>query len=631
MKIVLNRPIVDIFICLMWSLILLPIALTDIQRTIRIILGLPFLLFIPGYLLSFVLFPFRKTKTGIDTIERIAFSFALSLAIVPIIGLGLNYTPAGLQLEPILISLLAFIIGFGVIALYRWHLTPPQERVITTLNISPPKLGKNLDTVLTILLAASIIIAPASLTYVILTPRTEETFTEFYLLRPNGTAGSYQRDLVIGENTSVIIGIANHEHKTINYTIEIWLLDQSIVFNETTFEDETVYNHLWYMHKMNVALDHTQANIEEPWKPQWEYNFTFNITSKGEFKLLFLLFTTPTENYSFEEDYKNIVDQKINGSYRATNLWLDVSNLPKIYDVSTTPSSTLQGGFVNISCKVFDADGVDEVYLRIRDPDNNLHFILIINNNTGYLYYCNRTYAVAGEYSYLIWANDTTNNISTYPGQFYIADIPEISDVWASPTSALKGRFVNISCMVYDADGVGEVFLNITYPDGIVQNFSIIDNKTVNIIDNKTYYMYYCNKRYMTIGEYSYFIWVNDTRGNTNLSDVKQFSVTKQLPVNDFPDISNVLATPLSTSPGGFVNISCVVYDSDGVDEVYLNIRDPDNATQNFSITGNNTGLIYYCNRAYSNVGDYSFFIWANDTTGNASMSDVKQFSVTFA
>ncbi len=508
----------------MWSLILLPMALTDIQGAIRIILGLPFLLFIPGYLLSFVLFPFRKTKTTIDNIERLALSFALSLAIVPIIGLGLNYTPEGLQLEPILISLLVFIIGFGVIALYRWHLTPPQERVITTLNIYPPKLGKNLDTVLTILLVASIIIAPVSLTYVILTPRTEETFTEFYILSPDSTAEGYQRDLVIGENTSVIIGIANHEHKTINYTIEIWLLDLSIVYNETTFEDEIAYNHLWYMAKMNAVLDHTPANIDKLWEPQWEHNFTFNITRKGDFKLLFLLFTTPTENYSFEENYKNITDQKINGSYRATNLWLYVSNLPKLYDVSIIPSSTLQGGFVNISCKVFDADGVGEVSLRIRDPDNHLEIINITKNKTGYLYYCNKTFTVAGRYEYHIWAYDTTNNLSKYTDHFYIADIPKILDIWASPTLAHKGRFVNISCMVYDADGVGEVFLNITYPDDIAQNFSIIDNRTGYLYN----YTYSSNKRYLVEGIYSYYVWVNDTRGNTNLSDVKQFSVVYQ-------------------------------------------------------------------------------------------------------
>ena len=48
MEIVLKRPMTDIFICLIWSIILLPLALIDIGGNIRIIIGLPFLLFIPG-------------------------------------------------------------------------------------------------------------------------------------------------------------------------------------------------------------------------------------------------------------------------------------------------------------------------------------------------------------------------------------------------------------------------------------------------------------------------------------------------------------------------------------------------------------------------------------------------------
>ena len=99
-----NYPI-DIIICMIWSLILLPIALLDIEGAIRIILGLPFILFIPGYILVFSLFPEKKTDHGIDIIERIALSLGLSLAVVPLIGLGLNYTIWGIRLEPILFSL----------------------------------------------------------------------------------------------------------------------------------------------------------------------------------------------------------------------------------------------------------------------------------------------------------------------------------------------------------------------------------------------------------------------------------------------------------------------------------------------------------------------------------------------
>ena len=53
------------------------------DTTVRTLLGLPFLLFIPGYVLIFALFPAKKTDRGIDVIERIALSFGLSIADCP--------------------------------------------------------------------------------------------------------------------------------------------------------------------------------------------------------------------------------------------------------------------------------------------------------------------------------------------------------------------------------------------------------------------------------------------------------------------------------------------------------------------------------------------------------------------
>jgi uncharacterized membrane protein len=615
MNLTLKRPIMDILLCLLWSLILLPIALTDLEGPIRIILGLPFLLFIPGYLLIFALFPLRKTSKDIDTIERIALGFALSLAIIPIIGLGLNYTPWGLQLVPILLSLIVFIFGVGAIALYRWYRVPHQERLITTLTISLPKLKKNLDTVITIILILTIIFAPASLIYVMLTPKTDKPFTEFYILNQEGIAGDYQRNLAIGEDTNVIIGIKNHEHKTMEYTIEIWLLNQTIVHDIFTDKKEIIYDHLWYINKINIVLDHTSADIEELWEPQWEHNLSFNITKKGNFKLLFLLFDKSTEEYTVNKDYKNIVDEKINGAYSTTNMWLSVSNLPKIYDVLTTPQSTVEKGFVNISCKIFDADGIDEVFLNILGPKDINEYFSITANNTGVIYYCNRTYTVAGEYRYFIWANDTTNNFSRYTDQFYITDIPMISNIWTSPPSTQQNGFLNISCFVYDFDGIKEISLNITNPDGKIENFSIINNKT-------GLYIYYSNQIYNTIGIYNYYIWVNDTVGNTNTSDVKQFSVSS------LPWIYDIYVSPTSIIQNESVNISCKVFDSDGVDKVFLNINYPDNTTKNFSIVDNYTGSNYYYNSTYKMIGEYSYFIWTTDIFGNINMSDIKKFSV---
>ncbi|MBE3093547.1 MAG: DUF1616 domain-containing protein [Actinobacteria bacterium] len=323
MKISFKTYPIDIILCILWGILLLPIALLSMNSILRILFGLPFLLFIPGYVLLSALFPTKKNTKGIDGMERIALSFALSLSIVPILGLILNYTPWGIRLETILLSLFFFIIIVSVIALYRWKTTDPEKRFILTFELSLPEKKNRLDTALIIILGISILIAFATIIYVITTPKNGEPFTEFYLLGPTGKATGYPSNLTIGENASVIIGLANHEYKTINYSIEIWLINQTTDYNESTHTNETNYTHMWFMDKITLDLNHTTAN-EKEWKMQWEYNYTFQIKRKGNYKLTFLLFTTPTEEYIHYEDYKSIAKQKIATAYERTYLKLNI-------------------------------------------------------------------------------------------------------------------------------------------------------------------------------------------------------------------------------------------------------------------------------------------------------------------
>jgi uncharacterized membrane protein len=300
-------------------------ALLNREGALRVVFGLLFILFIPGYVLVFALFPMKKTDHGIDIIERIALSFCVSIAIVPLIGLALNYTSWGIQLDTILISIFIFITGVGAFAICRWIKTPLEERFTITFNISLPKSKEKYDKLLNIILVLFIIIAVAFLVYAIVMPKTGEKFTDFYLLDSKGIAMNYPTTLTVGENTSVILGIVNHEYQTINYTIEVWLTDQTIVFNETTQENKSAYNHMWFINKITVTLNHTPPDIEKRWEPQWEYNYTFNTTREGTFKLAFLLFTTPTENYTNNEDYKELAEEIINSAYRETHLWVTVT------------------------------------------------------------------------------------------------------------------------------------------------------------------------------------------------------------------------------------------------------------------------------------------------------------------
>ena len=82
----------------------------------RWIIGSIFVLFLPGYVTVQALFP---TGRGLDSIERFALSVGLSLAIAPLIGLALNYTPWGVRLDPIMVSLSLFTLAVAAAAAYR--------------------------------------------------------------------------------------------------------------------------------------------------------------------------------------------------------------------------------------------------------------------------------------------------------------------------------------------------------------------------------------------------------------------------------------------------------------------------------------------------------------------------------
>ena len=97
---------------------------------VRILLGLLLVLFLPGYSLIAALFP---GKDDLDGIERIALSFGLSIAVVPLLGLALNYTPFGIRLVPILIVLSIFTVSLAVIAYLRRQWLPEGDRFVVEI------------------------------------------------------------------------------------------------------------------------------------------------------------------------------------------------------------------------------------------------------------------------------------------------------------------------------------------------------------------------------------------------------------------------------------------------------------------------------------------------------------------
>jgi hypothetical protein len=82
---------------------------------VRYALGGVFILFLPGAMLMAALYP----RGDMDGLERLALSIGLSLAVVPLVGLVLNYTPWGIRLTPVMLSLAFFAEVMALAALVR--------------------------------------------------------------------------------------------------------------------------------------------------------------------------------------------------------------------------------------------------------------------------------------------------------------------------------------------------------------------------------------------------------------------------------------------------------------------------------------------------------------------------------
>lgn len=81
----------------------------------RYAMGLIYVLFLPGYAIIKILFPAKQ----LDVFEMLALSIGISLAIVPLIVLPLNFIPIGLTVTSVTTSILILTLLFSILAAIR--------------------------------------------------------------------------------------------------------------------------------------------------------------------------------------------------------------------------------------------------------------------------------------------------------------------------------------------------------------------------------------------------------------------------------------------------------------------------------------------------------------------------------
>jgi uncharacterized membrane protein len=273
-----------IIIIVLSSLSLLAIMVLPQGNPIRIVFGILFLIFFPGYCLVSALWPRRK---GISGLERVALSVGLSIAIVPLVGFTQNYAPWGINLYSMMLVLFILVIIFSCLAYFRRIKVPIEERFVPTFAINKLQFLARNERAFVALLMVLFVLALSVFIFFVLTPTTPSTSTAFYLLDENRSSSpdSLPRNLTVGENASVIIGILSQEPHGSNFTVEVML--QNLTDNSSNL-----------IHEYSILLEKDQEN---------ETKFTFNIDNTGNYRLQFYL-------YKIDEGKKVLI--------RDLHLWL---------------------------------------------------------------------------------------------------------------------------------------------------------------------------------------------------------------------------------------------------------------------------------------------------------------------
>lgn len=220
-------------------------------HVLRLFVTFPLALFLPGYALVAVLFPASERRTqetatppvetkprGIDAVERLGLSFALSLTIVPVAGIVLSVTHWGFNTVSTAATLGVVTVVFAQLGVVRRLRTPQSARLTVSPLSSVARLRRDesaVATVSTIVLVLAVGLAVGALLVGFLAPASTGGYSELGLYNETDdgelVAGDVENEIEPGETVPVTVSIDNQEGEEVDYTV---------VVQEQVVEDGTV-------------------------------------------------------------------------------------------------------------------------------------------------------------------------------------------------------------------------------------------------------------------------------------------------------------------------------------------------------------------------------------------------------
>jgi len=333
---------------------------------VRFLVSVPLLLFLPGYVIVGILFPRRslspkesqsatpnskrwlvaaRKPDRVTLAERIALSFGLSIAVVPLLGFLLEALPVDAFNGSIFPTLVGGVAVGALIASIRRLRTPANERfrlpiAAVRASIRAPFLGSMSwsERVATIALAATVLLAVFSVGYVFAVPQQGEQFSDLRVMTGSVdgelTLGDYPEEITVGEQTELVIGIDNQEGQQQEYTV--------VVTAEQIIEDD---GSIAAIDSIELGrFETTLNNGQQRLQPQ-----TITAGSSGEFRINYYLYQGSAPS-----------DPDAGSAYRHVHF-----TTSGVSAGTTNESDTAANGGLDIESDILSAEGETEAISRV--------------------------------------------------------------------------------------------------------------------------------------------------------------------------------------------------------------------------------------------------------------------------
>jgi uncharacterized membrane protein len=374
---------VPIFVVLSILFILIP---PYNESFLRIIIALPLLLFMPGYMFIAAMFP-KRGELG--AIERFTLSIGLSIAITVFDGFGLNYTRWGFRPNSITISLSIIIMLFLLVTIIqRWRYGNESysfsigdiRSFFNILKSKETQTGPEYDPALEKMLIKTMIIAilivSAMLIYAKWTNEPEK-FTALYILGSNGKAENYPAQVSVGEKSTILVGIENYEYAPVNYTLLIKLGGITLSQEDILLDHEEKWlNNVTFIPKMTSSIAFAGAN-----RSKLEFQL---LKENVSYRSVHLLVNTSLEGFNFSD-----LPELVNGDMEADNGWNfsnNSANITGAYNFTSNTSSRVyqinfsgekQGAYGMIRQDLStNGTALGRLNFDIRDSEQNISYYI---------------------------------------------------------------------------------------------------------------------------------------------------------------------------------------------------------------------------------------------------------------